>query len=372
MLTPRERLKRSLAGAAVDRPPCICPGGMMNFVVEEIMTLTGSAWPEAHQDPVCMADLAAGLYERGGFENTGVPFCMTVEAEAMGATVDLGTPVVEPRITAYPLASVTEWTDLGGIDTTRGRARVVIEAIKILKRKHPEVPVIANLVGPVSLASSLVDPQVFYKELRKRPAEAHALMEFVTANLIAFGRAQLEAGADVLAIADPGGTGEILGPPMFRAFALPYLNKIIGALRDQVPLGTIIHICGRLRSIFQELNNLASDALSFDAITSARQVAENVPGKVLMGNVSTFVLAVGTPAKVKAVARQSLHSGIAILAPACGLGTRTPLANIQALVAAAKAATTGVNYNFDPVLAVEGPFTGVDALQNAIFGGKAR
>ena len=74
MLTSKERLRLTLAKKPVDRPPCICPGGMMNAAVEEVMDLSGNKWPEAHSNSELMAGLAAGIYEQGGFENFGVPF----------------------------------------------------------------------------------------------------------------------------------------------------------------------------------------------------------------------------------------------------------------------------------------------------------
>ncbi|WBW95910.1 methylcobamide:CoM methyltransferase MtbA [Oceanirhabdus sp. W0125-5] len=336
MITPKERLMNVLKGKSVDRPPCICPGGMMNMIVEDVMDLTGSKWPEAHSDAGLMAELAAGIYDNGGFENFGVPFCMTVEAEAMGAPVYMGTKVNEPRVTEYPIKSVTEWKNLSNIDVNKGRAKVVIDAIKILKEKNSDVPLVANLTGPVSLASSLMEPMDYYKELRKKPCETHEFMEFVTENLIAFGKAQLEAGADVLTISDPSGTGEILGPKMFREFAVPYLNRIINDLKEYSETGTIIHICGRLKSIYKELNELESDAISFDSITNASQVVENVTNKVIMGNVSTLALEENTVESLKKISRNCLDNGVNILSPACGIGPRTSLKNIQSLVEAAK------------------------------------
>ena len=47
-------------------------------------------------------------------------------------------------------------------------------------------------------------------------------MNFVTEQLIAFGRAQVEAGADVITIADPSGTGEILGPRFLKSCSEVY------------------------------------------------------------------------------------------------------------------------------------------------------
>lgn len=76
-------------------------------------------------------------------------------------------------------------------------------------------------------------------EFRKNPAEVHKLMDLVCENLITFGKAQLEAGVDILTISDPSGTGEILGPKMFREFDLPYLNAIVDALNNKCVGGTL-------------------------------------------------------------------------------------------------------------------------------------
>ena len=81
-----------------------------------------------------MAGLAAGIYEQGGFENFGVPFCMTVEAEAMGAKVFLGTKINEPRVTSYPLQSMKDWK-LKRINPEGGRVKVVLNAIKSYETK---------------------------------------------------------------------------------------------------------------------------------------------------------------------------------------------------------------------------------------------
>jgi MtaA/CmuA family methyltransferase len=336
MITPKERLHRVLKGEKVDRPPCICPGGMMNMIVEEVMDITGVKWPEAHSDAQMMADLSFGTYMGGGFENFGVPFCMTVEAEAMGAPVYMGTKINEPRVTQYPINHVGDWNQLNSMDVNKGRVKVVLEAIKILKLKNLQVPIVANLTGPVSLASSLMEPMVYYKELRKNPTESHEFMEFVTENLITFGKAQLEAGADILTISDPSGTGEILGPKMFREFGLSYLNRIIDALKDYCEGGTIIHICGKLKSIYNELNELHSDAISFDSITSITEVVESVKNKTIMGNVSTFALENSSRENIKNIAENCINSGCNILSPACGVGTKTSVDNIRSMVEAAK------------------------------------
>lgn len=331
MLTPKERLNNALTGKEVDRVPCICPGGMMNMVTSDLMDLVDVHMPEAHNDAGMMAKLAKAVYDEGCFENCGVPFCMTVEAEEMGAKVDMGNQMYEPHVIEYVINTVSDRDKLKSFDSQKGRVKVVLDAIRILKEEMADVPIIGNLTGPISTASSVMEPVVFYKELRKKNEEAHAYMEFVTDQLIAFGRAQIEAGADVIAISDPSGTGEILGPKYFREFAVTYLNKLLDGLQAE-KMGTIVHICGQMNQVYKEVNDVRSDALSFDSIVSLKDARANLGDRILMGNVSTYTLEFGEPDKVKTLTRNCVKNGTNIISPACGLGMKSPLRNVQAIL----------------------------------------
>ena len=336
MMMPKERLERIMHGEPVDRPACICPGGMMNMVTAELMDACKVYLPEAHTDARMMADLAKAVYEYGCFENVGVPFCMTVEAEAMGAQVDMGSNIFEPRVTGYVMNSASEYGTLSVPDLTQGREAVVLEAIRYLKQDLDGVPVVGNLTGPISTASSLMEPMVFYRELRKKNADAHAFLQFVTDQLIAFGKAQIKAGADVIAISDPSGTGEILGPKYFEEFAVKYLNQLIDAFREE-GVGTIVHICGQMQPVYKQVAEIRSHVLSFDSMVPMQEAKANLSGRTLMGNVSTYALEFGDPEKVASLARYCMEHGSSILSPACGLGMKSPLVNVQAMLKAASA-----------------------------------
>ena len=331
MLTPKERLKAIFEGQKVDRPACICPGGMMNMITADLMDRIQVFLPEAHHDARQMAELAKAVYEQGCFENYGVPFCMTVEAEEMGAKVDMGTKVYEPHVIEYVMDSVSDYEKLTPVDVTKGRAKVVTDAIRILKEETSGVPIVGNLTGPVSTASSVMEPVNFYKELRKKNQEAHAYMEFITDQLIAFGRAQIEAGADVIAISDPSGTGEILGPKFFKEFAVTYLNKLLDGLKKEM-VGTIVHICGQMHSVYKEINEVHSDVLSFDSVVPMKEARANLKDRVLMGNVSTYAIEFGDPDRVKMLTTSCRRGGSDIISPACGLGMKSPLTNVQAIL----------------------------------------
>lgn len=331
MYTPKERLIRVFEKQKVDRPPCICPGGMMNMVTTELVELMGISFDKAHSDPEKMALLSEAVYKEGCFENYGVPFCMTIEAEDMGAKVDMGSDIYEPHVTEYSIDSVVQWKTLGDIELSKGRGQVVLDAIRILKSKGDDVPVIGNITGPISTASSVMEPSIFYKELRKKNQEAHEFMEFVTDQLIVFAKAQIEAGADVIAISDPSGTGEILGPKLFEEFAVKYLNKLVDSIKSE-NVKTIVHICGQMRKVYEKVDLIHSDALSFDAIVSMSEARSNLSDRVLMGNVSTYTIEFGESEKIVGLMNKCIIDGSDIISPACGLGMKSPLKNVRAML----------------------------------------
>lgn len=329
-LTQKERLLSVLRREPVDRPPFICPGGMMNMAVTDVMDAVGDGWPEAHTDAARMARLTAGMHELAGVENLGSPFCMTIEAEALGATVVMGTRETEPRVIAYAMDDLGELDRLSAFDATSGRAGVAAQATRRMAEGFPNVPVIADLTGPISLATSLIEPLTFYRAMRRDKEAVHALLEVATDAAIAFGDALVEAGADVVCIADPSATGEILGGKAFAEFALAYVNEIVEHFATAgVP--SIMHICGDVRSLGETLRRVASPVISVDSVVSIRALRALAPEHAVMGNVSTYLLEYGKPETLAKVARSRVEAGVDILAPACGIGARTPLCNIRAV-----------------------------------------
>lgn len=331
MPTAKERFENAVHMKNIDRPPVICPGGMMNMVTSELMKEIHVYLPEAHHNAMKMAELAKGVYDTGCFENVGVPFCMTVEAEEMGASVDFGSDVFEPHVTEYVINSVDEFYKLKEIDVKKGRSKVVTDAIEILKKELKDVPVVGNITGPISTAGSVMEPVVLYKEMRRKKDKTHEFMEFITNQLIKFTEAQIEAGADIIAISDPSGTGEILGPKLFDEFAVEYINRIVDVAKKH-GVYTIVHICGQMHSVYEQVNKINSDVLSFDSIVPMSEAKENLKGRVIMGNVSTYALEFAEPEKIATLTKLCIKNGSDIISPACGLGMKTPLVNIQEMI----------------------------------------
>jgi len=335
-IAPQERLARVLTRKPVDRPPVICTGGMMNAAVVQVMEDGGATLPGAHFSAEGMADLAERIHRASGFENLGVPFCMTVEPEVLGSRIDPGTLACEPKIAAEAFASceAVEYQDVGKL-VREGRIGTVIQAAHHLKKRNPDVPVIASLSGPVSTAASVVDPLTFLKELRTRPQAAHRVLDYVTRLLIEYAREVIDNGADVIAIGDPTATGEILGPRIFGDFAVRYLNQLSDAVHA-TGKPVIIHICGDMSCSRDQLSGLHADAISVDALVNLKRLKEDFPQINTMGNVSTSLLEFGDEGKVSRTTERLVRDGIDIISPACGLSTSTGLDNIRALTATVK------------------------------------
>lgn len=326
MLSERQRLLDVLKGNRTDRPPVICPGGMMSAATTEVLARSPKRF---HEDPEAMVAAANAIRENTGFENIGVPFCMTAEAEVLGAEVNLGNPSVEPLVTRYvdklealldqPLPRVTE----------AGRLPVIIKAISTLKGKYPDTPIIGNLTGPISLVTSLIEPMDFFKKIRRDPQFVQETIDYCLELLLEFAREQVKSGADVIAIADPTATGEILGPKNFSLYVTPFLHRLVQGIRD-AGAPVIVHICGNASTVLDEMKEINPNALSFDAMVNLGKVKQQIPDIPIMGNLSTQLLHQGNPERIQAAARLNQTYGVDIHAPACGISLATPRENLQA------------------------------------------
>ncbi|MDR1545843.1 MAG: methylcobamide--CoM methyltransferase [Deltaproteobacteria bacterium] len=329
-LTPKERLSRSLKRAPTDRAPVICPGGMMNSAVVDIMEETGRRLPEAHHDWRLMTALAEDVQSRTGFENFGLPFCMTIEPEALGSEIDFGSLKCEPKIVKEAFGSAAAFQGAPkGAAAKSPRGEAVLMSLAALAKKHPDVPAVGSLTGPVSTAASLVEPMIFLKQLRKDREAAHAVLAHVAEQLIDFAVLMADNGAAAVCINDPTATGEILGPKMFEEYAVFYLNRVVEAVQ-KLGVPVIVHICGDIRTVVKPLAALKSEATSFDAMVNLEKFKAENPHFAVMGNLSTYLLEFGDPERVRRAAELLIRQNIDLKAPACGLSTSTPLANIQA------------------------------------------
>jgi MtaA/CmuA family methyltransferase len=335
-MNDRERLLALLAGESVDHRPFIVPGGGLSMAVAELIDDLSAPADEVYTTAGPMSQLALAAHTRAGLGNTGVPFSMVAEAEGFGAGVLPGTRVIEPRVSSYPLESVSDLGSLPAVDPHAGSAGAAVEAVRLLKAAAPDVPIIANISGGATLATSLVEPMVYFRAMVRERDAVKRLNALATEAVAAFGAAMLEAGADLVCIAESSATGDILGPAAFAEFVVPNVNTLIRAFHDAgVPV--IFHACGDVRRLKDSFGMADADAFSVDSVVPISDLRALLPGRVTMGNVSTQLLHLGSCDAVREAAETCLRDGVDILAPACGISPKTPLANLACLAQVAEA-----------------------------------
>lgn len=335
-MNDRERLRALLAREPVDHRPFVVPGGGLSMAVAELMDDLAASPADAYMVAGPMSQLTLAAHVRASVGNAGVPFSMVAEAEGFGAGVLPGTRVIEPRVSTYPLEDVADIASLPAFDPHAGSAGAAVQAVRLLKAAAPDVPVIANISGGATLATSLVEPMVYFRAMVRERDAVKRLNAVATEAVAAFGAAMLEAGADLVCIAESSATGDILGPAAFAEFVVPNVNSLIRAFHDAgVPV--IFHACGDVRRLRESFGLADADAFSVDSVVPIADLRALLPGRMTMGNVSTQLLHLGRCETVREAAEACLRDGVDILSPACGISPKTPLANLACLAQVAEA-----------------------------------
>jgi [methyl-Co(III) methanol-specific corrinoid protein]:coenzyme M methyltransferase len=331
-ITPRDRVLGALRGEKTDRIPVSC---MTQLGLVEAMEITGARWPEAHHDAAKMATLGSSLYKLTGLEAARIPFCLTVQAENFGCQVEFGSVDQTPGVRKAAYSSVEQ---VAFPENFLGLNRIptMLEATRILHKDHPELPVIVGLEGVFTLAGHLMGIENLLKWSIKSRDSISKVLEFTTRANIEYSKALIDAGADVICVADPTASPELLSPRDFAFFIKPKLKEVANMVRSKGAL-SVLHICGNVARIVKDMAETGFDGLSVEEkidLAKARELIGS-PRPALIGNVAAAKsMFTGKPEDVIQEAKRSLAAGVNILAPGCGMAPRTKLENVRALVSA--------------------------------------
>jgi uroporphyrinogen decarboxylase len=170
----------------------------------------------------------------------------------------------------------------------------VIEAVKLVRHAlDGQVPLIGFAGAPFTLLTYCVEGQTgkHFAETKKllytAPDAARALLDKLADATIAYLGAQIRAGAQAVQLFDSW-VGQ-LAPEDFRAFAAPWVARIIAALK---PLGApIIYFANDGAHLHPDAAKLGADALGIDWRSPLDEVRARVgDGVTLQGNLDPCVL----------------------------------------------------------------------------------
>lgn len=207
-----------------------------------------------------------------------------------------------------------------------------LEAVHALKAQvGGEVPVMGWVEGGLAEAADLRGVSQLLSDLYDRPEWVQALVDFCAEQAIAFARAQVEAGADIIGLGDA--VCSQVSPKMYRQFGLPAEQRIFAAVRE---LGAVprLHICGNTTRLLPDM--LASGAAIIDldwAVDLGRAVQVFQDQAAICGNFDPVaVMLQGSPETVRAAVQNCLQAGGSRLfsGAGCEIPDGTPAANLLA------------------------------------------
>jgi [methyl-Co(III) methanol-specific corrinoid protein]:coenzyme M methyltransferase len=319
-----------------DRMPCF---GANSTVTYDQMERVQAFWPEGHENGETMAKIALAAHTVLGFDAVRVPFCQTFEAHALGCKIKPGkTPdKLEgiPGIDHPPPFNIDDTPVFPDDFLSRGMIPELLKAVRILKRElGDEVPIVAGIIGPFTIAGSLLDTVPLLKATLKTPEKIPPWLDLGEKAGTTLAKALIDAGADIIACEDMTASPQLIAPKTYGELELDYQKKQFEAI--SVP--KILHICGNVDAIVEWMGQTGADVLSLEPKANVKLAREKCgPDVVLMGGVDTATtLFLKDPETVRQGCEESIADGIQFLAPGCAVGPGTPLENMLAMVEVAK------------------------------------
>lgn len=325
----KKNLEDVFNGKTVDITPVIT---VTQSGILDAMKLTGTSWPTAHKDPEQMATLGASLHELAGLEDAKIPFCLAVEAESMGCTVDLGSGGRTPEVVKSPFDDPREIEIPDNFETS-GRIPVICEAVEILHEKYDNLPVCVGITGPFTVAGHMIGVEKILKMINLDYYGVEAAVDVATEAVIAYIKELNEVKPDVICVADPTSSGDLLSPLDFQQISRPPLEDIQEEMKSQ----NVLHICGHTGNMLKDMLSSGYNGISIEEAVDmryAQEVKASLGDKCqVCGNISTSkTLFRGTPEEVRTEVLEALEKGVDVVAPSCGIAASSPLVNIQAMV----------------------------------------
>jgi uroporphyrinogen decarboxylase len=214
-----------------------------------------------------------------------------------------------------PVRSAADIAKLGVPDMGT-ELRYVTDAVSVIRRElDNRVPLIGFSGSPWTLACYMVEgggSENFSKVKALAlddPKAMHRLLSINTDAVIAYLRAQRQAGAQALQVFDTW--GGVLSPAMYREFSLPYLVRIAREL-DRVDAehgNTPLILFGKGNATHLEaLADSGAESVGVDWLVELSEAARRTQGKVaLQGNLDPAML-YGAPDSVRQRVREALDS----------------------------------------------------------------
>jgi uroporphyrinogen decarboxylase len=332
-----DRLLRTLNGEKTDRVPVWMMRQAGRYLPDFIKLREKHSFFERVETPELATEITIMPVHQVGVDAAILFSDILVIPKAMDCPVDIipGRGPVLPE----PIRSMKDVEKLS-IPDVNDRLGHVMEAITMTKKAlNNEVPLIGFAGSPWTLLCYMVEgggspnfnlPKQF---CFSEPEAAKLLLQKLTDVTIAYLKAKVDAGANVIQLFDSW--GGLLSPSDYRTFSLPYLRQIAQAITD-VPVILFAKGC---HFALKELSETGAKGVGVDWTTPA-DVARKAVGEhtVLQGNLDPARLLSPIPEIEKEVKRMLDAFGTERYIANLGHGIlpNVPVAHAKAFIEAVK------------------------------------
>ena len=202
-----------------------------------------------------------------------------------------------------------------------------------------------QLDGTFNVASNIVGVTKLTKWILKKPEAAHHVLRLATDFLVELAKMyKAEFGTEGIAFfgSEPSASNQMISPKHFEAFAFPYLKETNEKVRAMGFNMIMMHICGEQNSnlpFWSQLSMGDPGMVTFGQEVRLDTGATYFPGDIILGNVDTALIQIGTPEQVYEATKKVVLEGKKLstgfmFAPGCEMPPKAPLENIKALVQA--------------------------------------
>jgi uroporphyrinogen decarboxylase len=319
-MTRYERVEAAFRGEPVDRVPI-------------------SFWqhfPAHDHAPASLADVTAQYQRRFDLDFIKLmPTGMYCVMDYGVSVVPSGDAVGTTRYASGPIARAGDWARLPGVSPERG---VLGDQVAVVRRLRAtlgtDVPLLQTIFSPLTMAAKMAGGPID-AVVREHEAALPAALGRLAGDVVTFGRACLDAGADGFFFATQLATRAALPAGAYERLGVPYDLEVLRALRPR-SWGIVLHLHGD-EPLFDLADRYPVDGVNWHARETVPSLARGLErtARGLVGGIARHgPVATGSAAEVVAEARDAIaqtNGRRLVLAPGCVIPTTAPDANLHAL-----------------------------------------
>jgi uroporphyrinogen decarboxylase len=318
----RDRLQRTIAGEAADRPPVVL-------------------WRHFPGDDQRAADLTRSLVRyQQHFDFDLVVAAPSVHFSVTGYGLQdawQGSASGQRTVIRPGVQRSLDWTTLGVLDPLRGDSGKQLQCLNLLEQADAlrDVPFVQVIYSPLTQAAHLAGRDMLLRHLRSAPDRLHSGLNSLTESTLRFiHEMRRTAAAGILYMMDMANYGS-LSLAEYQAFGVPYDRKILDSLPDNRWFN-VAYLPG-LIPMLSLAGSYPVQVLGWQDADGQIALDEADIGHfngAIWGGLSAHEhLVSGTPAMVRDAVRQALTrraDGRLIVGCGAPLPVTVPLSNLQA------------------------------------------